>query len=154
MEETDRRYGKTRDRALGLLSRREHSEYELTRKLLDKAEPPDAVAQVVERLKQENLLSDRRFADALVRSRTQRGYGPVKIRHELETKGIADALIDEYLDLSGTSWETILRRVWSKKYGGSVPTDYQDWAKQARFLQSRGFTSEQIRRVVSFQNQP
>ena len=137
---------------MGLLSRREHSEYELTTKLLNKAEPPDLVTRVVAWLKQEDLLSDRRFTDSLVRSRSQRGYGPIKIRHELEAKGISAELIEEYLDSSAASWEAVLLQVWSKKYGGVVPTNYKDWARQARFLQSRGFTSEQINRVVSFQD--
>lgn len=136
-----------------LLSRREHSEQELKAKLLSRDVPAACVASVLADLKQRGYLSDRRFTEMFVRSRMQRGQGPVKIRQELCARGVTDDVIEQYLDPSDRMWESVLRKAWSKKFGEAVPGDYKEWAKQARFLQSRGFTAQQIRRVVSFQDQ-
>ena len=146
-------YQKVWDRAVGLLSRREHSEKELKTKLLNKGGgQADTIARVIQDLKQRNYLSDQRFADMFVQSRMERGDGPLKIRHELENRGIAESIIDQNLNQSDQIWEKVLLKVWSKKFGEVMPSNYKEWARQARFLQSRGFTSELIRKVVSFQD--
>lgn len=152
MEDEHRRYQQTWDRALNLLSRREHSEQELKAKLLNKGEQAKTVTQVITDLKQRDYLSDRRFTENFIRSRIERGHGPMKIRQELRARGVAEDLVDQYMEQPDSVWETVLYKVWSKKFGESMPIDYKAWAKQARFLQSRGFTSEQIRKVVSFQD--
>lgn len=153
MEDERRRYQETWDRALNLLSRREHSEQELKTKLVNKGEQANTVSQVVADLKQRDFLSDRRFTEMFVTSRIERGHGPMKIRRELCVRGVGENLIDQYMDQPDSIWQTALYKVWSKKFGEVIPNDYKEWAKQARFLHSRGFTSEQIRKVVSFQDQ-
>ena len=141
------------DRAVGLLSRREHSEKELKAKLLRKGGAQAAtIAQVIRDLKQRDYLSDQRFTDMFVQSRMERGDGPLKIRHDLESRGIVESTINQYLNQSDQVWEDILLKVWSKKFGEAAPSSSKEWARQARFLQSRGFTSELIRKVVSFQD--
>ena len=153
MDSDTRSYQQVWDRAVGLLSRREHSEKELKTKLLSKGgTQADTIARVIEDLKQRNYLSDQRFTDMFVQSRMERGDGPLKIRHELESKGIAESIIDQHLNQPDQVWERVLLKVWSKKFGEVIPSNYNEWARQARFLQSRGFTSELIRKVVSFQD--
>ena len=152
MDSDTRSYQQAWDRAVGLLSRREHSEKELRAKLLRKGGAQDTIAQVIQDLKQRDYLSDQRFTDMFVQSRMERGDGPLKIRHQLESRGVAESTINQYLNQSDQVWEDILLKVWSKKFGEAVPSDYKEWARQARFLQSRGFTSELIRKVVSFQD--
>lgn len=85
----------------------------------------------------------------LVRSRRARGYGPLRIRHELEEKGVTSELTEQWLDISGSDWIEQVRRVREKKYGTQLPRDYPERARQARFLQSRGYTRDQIMRVLS-----
>ena len=153
MDSDTRSYQQVWDRAVGLLSRREHSEKELKTKLLSKGgTQSDTIARVIEELKQRNYLSDQRFTDMFVQSRMERGDGPLKIRHELESKGITESIIDQHLNQPDQVWEKVLLKVWSKKFGEVIPSNYNEWARQARFLQSRGFTSELIRKVVSFQD--
>ena len=144
-------YQETWNRALRLLSLREHSEKELTAKLLSKGVEVDTVTQVITDLKERDYLSDQRFTEMFVRSRIERGQGPRKIHQELTARGVREDLIDRFMDQSESTWETVLYRVWSKKFGEKMPGNYEEWAKQARFLQSRGFTTEQIRKVVSWQ---
>lgn len=149
--EDRKKYQECKDRALNILSRREHSEHELTGKLLAKGVDGDTVDRVVAELKQLDYVSDRRFTESFVQSRIQRGYGPVKIQHELNAKGVYGSLVEEYLDEADPVWEETIARVWSRKYGDVRPVGYEGWAKQARFLQSRGFTSEQIRKTIAFE---
>ena len=63
----------------------------------------------------------------------------MKIRQELCVRGVDENLIDQYMDQPDSIWQTALYKVWSKKFGEAIPNDYKEWAKQARFLQSRGF---------------
>lgn len=143
------KYQRTWERAVNLLSRREHSEHELKHKLLAKGADEDSVAEVLAALKRRDYVSDRRFTEAFIHSRKERGDGPLKIRQALRARGVAEDEIDHALDASDPAWETLLASVWSKKFGGSGPESYEQWAKQARFLQNRGFSPEQIRKVVT-----
>lgn len=129
------------------LARREYSVRELEQRLQGKGYPAAAVAEALHDLESRGLVSDRRFAESLVRSRVERGYGPMKIAHELRAKGVDDPLIEELIGDDDEYWVARLQAVWEKRFG-QPPADYRDWARQARGLQSRGFTAEQVRRVI------
>lgn len=133
--------------AMRWLARREYSVHELANRLAGKGYPRDEVAAALDTLESQGLVSDSRFAESLVRSRIERGYGPVKIALELRSKGVDEVLIEELLDHQEERWVELLRAVWQKRFG-RPPSDYQEWARQARGLQSRGFTAEQVRRVI------
>ena len=96
----------------------------------------------------EGLVSDERFVEALLHVRRVRGYGPLYIRRELEEKGIDRSTIDRWLDVGSRDWIEDVKRVHKKKFGGKQPASLAERAKRTRFLQSRGFTHEQIRRVL------
>jgi len=131
-----------------MLSRREHAEHELTIKLIAKGYHSSVVVPLIADLKAQNLLSDERFSEAVLHVRNRRGYGPLHIVRELKQKGVDDALIDRLIDPDAVCWITAVREVRRKKYGERTPKDYREWTRQARFLQSRGFTTEQIRRAM------
>jgi regulatory protein len=138
-----------RQRAIKLLASREHSRLQLQRKLGERGFATDAVAAVLDQLAAEGLQSDERFAESFVRSRIERGHGPIRIAAELREHGVDESLISDYLDFSDPLWQEQVETVRSRRFGGTPPDDYQTRAKQARFLQYRGFTSEQIRRVLN-----
>ncbi len=137
-----------------LLAMREHSVKELTDKLNTKSAnikqggligvDTDIVYAVIDELIENNYLSDERFAESYVRSRTNRGFGPVKIRSELKAKGVSSTLIEEYLRLGAAHWYDNAEAQYQKKYGDTPVSDYNTWSKRARFMQSRGFTMEHI----------
>ena len=131
-----------------MLVRREHSRRELQEKLLKKGCTEPVAAQVLNDLEAENLLSDERFTESLLRVRRDRGYGPLRILKDLREKGVAEDTITRRLDIASHDWIEDLKRVRLKKFGGRRPRSYSERAKQARFLQSRGFTMEQIREVL------
>lgn len=103
---------------------------------------------MVAALAAEGLVSDERFVEALVHARRARGYGPLYIRRELEEKGIGRDLVGRWVNPRDREWIEDLRRVKKKKFGGRRPASLAERAKQTRFLQSRGFTHEQIRNVL------
>jgi len=135
-----------RRKAMDLLARREHSVSELRRKLTDKGYAQAAVDGQLERLEQENLLNDRRFTESYVNYRSKKGFGPLRIKQELKEKGIGDTLMREYLDVR-EFWLNLAGEVREKRFGSTLPRDYKDRARQWRFLQYRGFTSDQLQRL-------
>ncbi len=135
--------------AIALLARREHSRRELERKLRGKGFAADAVEQCLQRLQGERLQSDVRFAEAYLNSRAGKGYGPARIRAELAERGVEGEVIEQQLDEAGIDWCDLAAEVRRKKFGGRAPHDYLERARQARFLQYRGFAGEQLRSLFA-----
>ena len=134
-----------RKRAMDFLARREHGEQEITQKLIARGFDTDVVEAAVSVLIADGLLSDSRFAEAFVYSRFNKGSGPQKIHAELRRRGIDDRLISASLEAVADQWLERVRAVREKKFGRHAPADFRERSRQMRFLQQRGFTSEQIR---------
>ena len=135
-----------RSRAIRLLARREHSRAELARKLAEYG-TAEEIDDVLQSLTTTGLLSDARFAEAYVRSHAAR-FGAARLRQTLRQKGIAGELIETQLAGADAGDELARARgIWARKYG-TPPADAREWARQARFLQSRGFSSEVIRKLL------
>jgi regulatory protein len=105
-------------------------------------------AEVVRQLEAERLLSDDRFMESLIQARRNRGYGPLRIQKELQEKGVAPEAIADWLDATSRDWIDDIRRVQRKKFGAHLPRNYTERARQARFLQYRGFTYDQIQQLL------
>lgn len=133
--------------AMGLLSRREHSTYQLTQKLRKRDFDLDEIEAALDRLQRENLQSDNRFIESTVNSRVNAGFGPIKIKYELRQKGISMERIDDYFSGMTVEWDQLMEAQRSKKYGQHIPVDYRKKMKQARFLQNRGFSTESVMRL-------
>ncbi|RMG56805.1 MAG: regulatory protein RecX [Gammaproteobacteria bacterium] len=131
-----------------LLARREHSARELAHKLAARGCAASTIDELLQALRQEGLQSDARFAESHARSRVERGYGPLKIRAELAERGVDEGLIEEALAPWSESWMELARGQWQKRFG-QPPADRAAWAKQARFLQGRGFPSGLISRLMN-----
>ncbi len=130
--------------AIRLLAGREHSQHELASKLARRFDR-DAVAAVLDDLGERGLVSDERFTEQYIASRMRRGFGPLRIRAELCERGIANELIEAGLDLGDDTWREHLREVAGARFGAQRPADRRAQAKQARFLQYRGFPESLIR---------
>lgn len=135
---------KVRIKAMDLLARREHSQKELRDKLINKGYPEDLVIEAVEKLAQEKLQSDVRFIENFIRTRSNQGYGPIRIKQELRMKGV-EATAE---DLQSQDWYELALQVKQKKFGENPPKDLQSKAKQIRFLQYKGFTHDQIDHAI------
>lgn len=135
-------------RAVGFLSRREHSRVELARKLAAHADPdnPQELEDVLNELERENWLSNTRFAQSLVHRRASR-KGAALVVQELRQHGLPDEHIAQIRDqLQETELERA-REVWQRKFS-RAPVDRADYARQFRFLASRGFSSDCLRRIL------
>jgi regulatory protein len=137
-----------RSRILALLARREHSAAEIANKLAARGFAREAVSKVLIRLQEEQLLSDSRFTEGYVEQRIARGCGPRRIRQELCMRGISDALIEEYLHRDPQEWLAAAMQARRKRFGDQLPSHRAEWIHQARFLQYKGFTREQIQEVL------
>ncbi len=151
-------------RAYRLLAKREYSAWELRRKLkvannahndalsepyvqvqkpLDEAREKDLdrlLAELIERDEQ----SDLRFVEQRCRWRYGLGWGPIKIRYELEQHQIKKTVIEKVLAEYEPRWESRVDEVRRKKFSDTKPMDKKERAKQAHFLQQRGFVTEPI----------
>ena len=133
-----------REAAMDYLSRREHATHELFQKLLQKEYDSEDISAALQRLTDQDLLSDSRFTEAFINQRINRGSGPLKIRAELRQKGISDAMIEKFLNERDVLWQESALAVRTKKYGSELPSDLKEKVRQNRFLQSRGFSTEHI----------
>lgn len=134
-------------RALRLLSGREHSRAELERKLASHEEEPGQLARVLDELQAKDFINEQRVVDSVVHRRSAR-LGAMRIRQELQAKGLDDEKIREAVSGLRTSELARAREIWSRKFH-ALPGDAAQRAKQARFLAARGFDGEVVRRVLS-----
>ncbi|NLC35570.1 MAG: recombination regulator RecX [Alcaligenaceae bacterium] len=134
-------------RAIGLLSRREHSRTELRRKLAPHCEEPAELEALLDDLERNDWLSQERFAESLVHRRASR-HGMRRIMQELRQHELPEDALDE---IAGKLRSTELERaraVWEKRFG-APPGDAREYAKQVRYMAARGFTADSVRRILS-----
>ena len=133
-------------RALRLLSQREHSRAELERKLAPHEEEPGELAKALDELQARDFINDGRTIESVVHRRSGK-LGAGRIQQELAAKGLSGEAVAEAM---ASLRETELSRaqdVWRKKFG-QPPEDAAQKAKQMRFLLTRGFGAEVVRRVI------
>lgn len=141
-------------RALRFLSRREHSRQELRKKLLPHAaEQLGDLDNLLDRLEKESWLSNERYAEGLVRRKSER-YGSMRIIDELKQQAISTETIDR---LKATLKETEGDRawaLWSRKYAEIIAIDPKERSKQVRYLVSKGFPLDLIIKITSGRYRP
>jgi regulatory protein len=135
--------------ALDALARRDHASEDLRRKLLEKGYDAAVVAPLLDALRAEKLLDDRRYTENFIAYHAARGQGPLRVRADLRRHGLEGAWVEECLS-AFPDWMVQLRKARQKKFGANLPGTYPDRQRQARFLGYRGFTSAQIRTALGF----
>ena len=135
------------NKALAIVSRREHSEKELKNKLLEKFDAPEIIEQVVLKLIENNLINDVRFAEMYVLIRKRKGFGPKKIQFELMARGIDDSISSLVITEEG-SWKEAAQKAFNKKFKNGASQEFKERNKQKTFLQNRGFSFEEIDSVL------
>ncbi|MBW6390535.1 regulatory protein RecX [Billgrantia antri] len=140
-----------RDDAIRLLARREYSRAELAQRLASRAHPPEAIDACLDALAEDGLQSDARFAESFLRSRMMRGQGPLKVRGELERRGVERTLVATTLAAAEqdgeVDWFELAAEALSRRFThpGDSP---RERARRERFLASRGFDFDQIRHAL------
>lgn len=133
-------------RALRLLGQREHTRLELERKLGRYEEAPGTLAQALDELQAKGYLNEQRAAESLVHRRAGQ-YGAVRLRQEMQDKGLARELIDQTLASVKDTELSRAREVWQRRFD-ALPQTGSERAKQMRFLLARGFQGDVVRRVL------
>jgi regulatory protein len=139
--------------ALTLLARRDWLTGELSARLQASGCDPQATAGVIVELVAERLIDDARYAERYVASRAERGQGPVRIAADLASLGAPRELIETAIQ-SGPDWRTVADAVRRRKFGAAAPDSWAEKARQARFLQYRGFSSDHIRAATGADLEP
>lgn len=133
---------------LRLLARREHSQKELLDKLVLRGFQRDEVEPVIADMAEQNWQNDERYAECYIRQRIASGYGPVRIKYELQQRGIQHANLDTQAEEQG-GWQHLLMDVYCNKYDEETALTQNEWLKRSRFLQQRGFSGEMIKRLFA-----
>lgn len=136
-------------RALRYLAAREHSRAELERKLAPHEETPGQLAQVLDDLEAKDFISEARVVESVINRRAAK-LGASRIRQELQDKGLDAEIVDSAIAALRSTEIERARKVWSRKFD-SPPGNSAEWARQSRFLASRGFGTEAIRKALSGQ---
>jgi regulatory protein len=139
-----------RQRALDYLGKREYSYAELGQKLksyLEEDESFEQITEILEDFKKRGWLSDARFTEQIVHARSHK-FGVSKIANELREKGVASDLIETAIEQVKENELENATEIWRKKFK-QAPSSREDWARQARFLQSRGFGFDVIKKVLN-----
>ncbi len=139
-------------RALGLLTRREHSARELARKLGARGVEPAEARATVDKMREAGWQDDTRFAELLVRSRASSGHGPLRIRAELATHGLdreaAAVALAGFEEGGGADWVVLARDLIRRRFESALTGDRNAQRKAMEFLLRRGFSMEQVRAAV------
>ena len=134
---------------IDLLSRREHSRKELQQKLLLREHDIDEIAPVLDFVINEDYLNETRFADYVFRSRVGKGYGWRYIKNELSQKGVDDNIVNKIPRNYEIDWYLQAELAYNKRFGASLIKDQKDKAKRMRFMQQRGFSTDEIMTLLN-----
>tara|TARA_B110001454_G_C12467699_1_gene329009 strand:+ start:102 stop:593 length:492 start_codon:yes stop_codon:yes gene_type:complete len=138
---------------VGLLARREHSEFELRQKLHTREYDANDIDIAIKRLLDKDYLSDARFAQSTCRHRVNRGYGWRYIANELKQKGVCSTIIQQLQNNCEIDWYLQAELAYNKRFDGVREKDPQDGqkekAKRIRFLQYRGFSTDEIFALIN-----
>jgi regulatory protein len=134
--------------ALRLLNRRDYCAAELTTRLVERGAGLQTASGVVADLGRERLVNDARYAEHYVAWHSSRGHGPLRIAHELREQGVAVALVEQAVQATSAVWRERCQKVRRRRFGDLPPEQWKERARQARFLQYRGFTADQVRAAL------
>jgi regulatory protein len=135
-------------KGLGLLGRREHSARELKAKLARKGHAKDEIAGAVGKLTDRSYQSDDRFGVSIARARVAQGYGPFRIRAELKSHGLSDAIVRAAIASTEADWSAIAAAQLKRRFGAKPSDDNEERGRRAQFLLRRGFDPATVRAVT------
>jgi regulatory protein len=131
-----------KQKALGLLARREHSAREIEQKLVAKGYAKQDAGGAVDSLKSAGHQSDGRYAENLIRARVTAGYGPRYIEAELRSHGIDPRTLAA--ELAAHDWNALAANQVRRQYG-ALTRDPKERNRAVQFLARRGFSIDAIR---------
>jgi regulatory protein len=141
-----------RSRALRLLARREHSREELKRKLEPHVAEGEDLEALLDELVKRGWLSDVRYAEQSIRAKARR-FGPLKLAQQLRARGVDEETIARGFRAAAADGVSSMESVWRSRFHAPAP-DVRERARQARFLQGRGFALDDVMRFLRSMEKP
>ena len=110
----------------------------------------DDAEKVIQELKEERLIDDKKFVDLFIRDRTVlKPKGKKILIKELKQKGIVDELIEKYFSENDIDEEFLASKILEKRWPRFKSLDSRKrFEKSARFLMSRGFNYDLIKKII------
>ena len=137
-----------RQKAIGLLARRDFGSKELKGRLARAGYEAGAADAAVTDLEDERLVNDERYVESAVAARVARGRGPIRIGLDLKRLGLAKDLVDRAVDAKSPEWAARADELRRRRFGPAAPADAAERTRQVRFLLYRGFSSEHVRAAL------
>lgn len=137
----------SRVKAARLASGRMLSRKELTDKLSRKGIDPDTAEETADWLESLGAVDDVAYAGVIARHYAASGYGPGRVRQELQKRGVSRELWDDALSQLPDSADAI-DRFLQKKLSGRTP-DRATLKKLSDALLRRGFSWSDIRPALN-----
>lgn len=138
-----------KDAAFRLLTRREHSQFELRHKLTQKGWSAATVDELIQELASKGWQSDERFIGSFIREKLMQGQGRIKIiAQATQQRGVDRQLVEAALAEHAVDWQQRCRELHQRKFGEQPPADRKEWSKRVRYLQQRGFNGDEIFAVL------
>jgi regulatory protein len=134
---------------LRLLAMREHSQRELLDKLALRGYSRTDVEPVIAEFAEQGWQDNQRFAECYARQRMIKGYGPVRIRYELQQRGIAEVDLEQLAEDNLGGWLNSLLQIYENKFDQQPKLSRAEWLKRSRFLQQRGFSHDMIKQMLA-----
>ena len=132
---------------MDFLSRREHTTKEIFFKLENRVESIDILSTEIKKLEEEGLIDHQRFAEQYIHSRSEKGYGPLRIKQELKQRGVNENIAQPLLN--NIDWNSFAIAVLKKKVNHELPKEIKPVIKLKKFLNYRGFDFSQIEQAFS-----
>ena len=152
-------------KAVQLLAQRDHSSYELTRKLTlffskkikcIEDDYPEELSQlkiqiehVIKHCTHKHWMDDEQYIEKYIFMRANKGYGKYKISLELKQRGLSFDLNKKLLNIADINWSEIAYQQLLKKFKVIDSKNNQQKQKVVQFLTSRGFTQNDIKTAYS-----
>ena len=138
--------------ALWHLSRRDHSEAELLKKLQRKTDNQAWIDQIINECLDFNYLNDQRFATSFLRNAQNKGHGITRIKQDLQLRGIAESLIKKLIQNDTFNYVEAAQQLLNNKYHEAIATQYLK-QKAMVFLQAKGHGFDTIAIAIEAHNE-
>lgn len=140
-------YEETKEKALRILEFRNHSEKEISRKLLQAGAKPEDIEKTIEFLKEYHLINDEAYAKALAHDLQHlKKYGKNRIKSELFEKGISCDIVEEIMSTFSDD-EDVLTELVRKRIKNDFDKKNKD--KIMRYFIYRGYSADEIRNCIN-----
>ncbi len=136
--------------AVKLLAFRDHSVFELNRKLLKREHSVEAIDGALHELIALNYVNDTRYADTYAEQRLRKGFGPLSVIAKLRERGLETHLIDAALRNQNANWAELAQIQIEKRFDAAtiLSRENRSESRLARFLAHRGFSASDSLRAL------